>query len=105
MYDLEKSNGPLAEVNSHDIDTLRWFTGSEFETVYAMGDNYRCPDAKAEFPDADEMWMVGDSYEADYVGAERAGMKAILVRREHEGAARYCEGLECVVETILGRRA
>jgi myo-inositol 2-dehydrogenase/D-chiro-inositol 1-dehydrogenase/scyllo-inositol 2-dehydrogenase (NAD+) len=51
MYDLEKSNGPLAEVNSHDIDTLRWFTGSEFETVYAMGDNYRCRDAKAEFPD------------------------------------------------------
>ena len=30
MYDISKSNGPLAEVNSHDIDTLRWFTGSEF---------------------------------------------------------------------------
>lgn len=51
MYDLAKSNGPLAEVNSHDIDTLRWFTGSEFETVYAIGGNYRCPDARAEFPD------------------------------------------------------
>jgi myo-inositol 2-dehydrogenase/D-chiro-inositol 1-dehydrogenase/scyllo-inositol 2-dehydrogenase (NAD+) len=51
MYDLAKSNGPLAEVNSHDIDTLRWFTGSEFETVYAIGDNYRCPDARTQFPD------------------------------------------------------
>lgn len=51
MYDLRKSNGPLAEVNSHDIDTLRWFTGGEFETVYAMGDNYRCPDARSAFPD------------------------------------------------------
>lgn len=51
MYDIKKSNGPLAEVNSHDIDTLRWFTGSEFKTVYAMGGNYRCPDAKQDFPD------------------------------------------------------
>jgi putative hydrolase of the HAD superfamily len=64
--------------------------------IYAM--------AKAKFPEAEEMWMVGDSYEADYVGAERAGMKAILVRKEHAGAERYCEGLGCVVETILGRR-
>jgi myo-inositol 2-dehydrogenase/D-chiro-inositol 1-dehydrogenase/scyllo-inositol 2-dehydrogenase (NAD+) len=51
MYDLKKSNGPLAEVNSHDIDTLRWFTGGEFETVYAIAGNYRCESAKAEFPD------------------------------------------------------
>jgi myo-inositol 2-dehydrogenase/D-chiro-inositol 1-dehydrogenase/scyllo-inositol 2-dehydrogenase (NAD+) len=51
MYDLKKSNGPLAEVNSHDIDILRWFADSEFKTVYAIGGNYRCPDAKKEFPD------------------------------------------------------
>ena len=51
MYDLKKSNGPLAEVNSHDIDALRWFTGGEFKSVYAVGGNYRCPDAKQAFPD------------------------------------------------------
>lgn len=51
MYDISKSNGPLAEVNSHDIDTLRWFTESEFESVYAIAGNYRCPDAKKDFPD------------------------------------------------------
>ncbi|MDR0519847.1 MAG: Gfo/Idh/MocA family oxidoreductase [Clostridiales Family XIII bacterium] len=51
MYDISKSNGPLAEVNSHDIDTLRWFTGGEFRTVYAVGGNYRCPDAKDDWPD------------------------------------------------------
>ncbi len=51
MYDIRKSNGPLAEVNSHDIDTLRWFTGSEFEEVYAIGGNYRSPDAREQFPD------------------------------------------------------
>ncbi|MCE9614855.1 MAG: Gfo/Idh/MocA family oxidoreductase [Lentisphaerae bacterium] len=60
MYDLRLSNGPLAEVNSHDIDTLRWFTGSEFTTVYAIGANYRCPDARAEFPDFyDNVLLIG----------------------------------------------
>ena len=51
MYDLAKSNGPLAEVSSHDIDTLRWFSGSEFSEVYAVGGNFRSPDAKKDFPD------------------------------------------------------
>jgi myo-inositol 2-dehydrogenase/D-chiro-inositol 1-dehydrogenase/scyllo-inositol 2-dehydrogenase (NAD+) len=51
MYDISKSNGPLAEVNSHDIDTLRWFTGSEFDTIYAIGGNYRSPRARQDFPD------------------------------------------------------
>jgi myo-inositol 2-dehydrogenase/D-chiro-inositol 1-dehydrogenase/scyllo-inositol 2-dehydrogenase (NAD+) len=51
QYDLARSNGPLAEVNSHDIDTLRWFTESEFKTVYAIGGNYRCPEARQDYPD------------------------------------------------------
>ncbi len=51
MYDLKKSNGPLAEVNSHDIDTLRWFAGSEFREVYAIAGNYRSPEAAVQYPD------------------------------------------------------
>lgn len=51
MYDIKKSNGPLAEVNSHDIDTLRWFAGSEIVEVYAIGGNFRCPQAAERFPD------------------------------------------------------
>ncbi|MCL1795714.1 MAG: Gfo/Idh/MocA family oxidoreductase [Clostridia bacterium] len=51
MYDIKKSNGPLAEVNSHDIDTVHWFTGSSFREVYAIADNYRCGDARPEHPD------------------------------------------------------
>lgn len=51
MFDLRKSNGPLAEVNSHDFDTVRWFTGSDFAEVHAIAGNYRCPEARAEFPD------------------------------------------------------
>ena len=51
MYDLKKSNGILAEVNSHDIDSVRWFAGSEIESLYAVGGNYRNPEAAAEYPD------------------------------------------------------
>lgn len=51
MYDIKKSNGPLSEVNSHDIDTVRWFAGSEFTEVYAVAGNYRSPAAREKFPD------------------------------------------------------
>jgi myo-inositol 2-dehydrogenase / D-chiro-inositol 1-dehydrogenase len=51
MFDLAQSNGPLAEVCSHDIDTVRWFAGSEFTEVYAIAGNYRTPEARASHPD------------------------------------------------------
>lgn len=51
MYDIRKSNGPLSEVNSHDIDAVRWFSGSEFEEVYAIAGNFRSPQARQQFPD------------------------------------------------------
>jgi len=51
MYDISKSNGPLAEVSSHDIDALHWYSGSYVEEVYAVAGNYRCPEAKDEYPD------------------------------------------------------
>ncbi len=60
QYDIAKSNGPLAEVNSHDIDTVRWFAESELAKVYAIAGNYRCPQAKEEFPDFyDNLVMTG----------------------------------------------
>ena len=68
MYDIKKSNGPLAEVNSHDIDTLRWFTGSEFSSVYAIGGNYRCPEAKIPFPDFYDNVIVAASFESGMQG-------------------------------------
>lgn len=51
MYDIKKSNGPLAEVSSHDIDTLHWYGGSYISEVYAIAGNYRSPAARAEYPD------------------------------------------------------
>ncbi len=51
MYDLKKSNGILAELNSHDIDCVRWLAGSEIKSVYAIGGNYRNKEVAAEYPD------------------------------------------------------
>jgi myo-inositol 2-dehydrogenase/D-chiro-inositol 1-dehydrogenase/scyllo-inositol 2-dehydrogenase (NAD+) len=50
MYDIDKSNGPLAEVNSHDIDTARWFAESELKSVYAIAGNFRSRKIASEFP-------------------------------------------------------
>ncbi len=51
MYDLGRSNGIIAEVNSHDLDSLNWFTGSPMLRVYAESGNFKCPDARASHPD------------------------------------------------------
>jgi putative hydrolase of the HAD superfamily len=45
-------------------------------------------------------WMVGDSYEADVVGAESMGIRAILVRRHHADARRYCDELAQVLAIV-----
>ncbi len=51
IYDLDKSNGILAEVNSHDFDSIRWLADSEFVRVYAEAENFKCLDAKDQWPD------------------------------------------------------
>ncbi|MFR3684324.1 MAG: Gfo/Idh/MocA family oxidoreductase [Enterococcus sp.] len=51
MYDIRKSNGVIGEVNSHDLDTLRWLSGSEISSVYAIGGNYRSQEMAKKFPD------------------------------------------------------
>ncbi len=39
--DLKTSNGMLAEVNSHDWDSVRWLMGSDYERVYAEVANFK----------------------------------------------------------------
>lgn len=68
MYDITVSNGPLAEVNSHDIDTLRWLTNSEVKSLYAVAGNYRCLDAKAEFPDFYDTVLMNMTFENGMLG-------------------------------------
>jgi HAD superfamily hydrolase (TIGR01549 family) len=50
---------------------------------------------------AGEILFVGDTYEADVAGPERAGMQALLVRRPHPEARRYADDLTGVL-TLLG---
>jgi myo-inositol 2-dehydrogenase/D-chiro-inositol 1-dehydrogenase/scyllo-inositol 2-dehydrogenase (NAD+) len=51
MYDLAKSNGIVAEVNSHDIDSLLWLTGRRPVRIFAQGANFKSPDARESYPD------------------------------------------------------
>jgi predicted dehydrogenase len=39
--DLQRSNGMLAEVNSHDWDTVRWLAHSDPQCVYAQVSNFK----------------------------------------------------------------
>jgi len=49
--DPKKSNGLLAEVNSHDFDAMRWLMGRDFKRVFALAGNFKCPEYKAAYPD------------------------------------------------------
>jgi scyllo-inositol 2-dehydrogenase (NAD+) len=40
-WDLKTSNGMLAEVNSHDFDSVRWLAGSDITRVYAEAANLK----------------------------------------------------------------
>lgn len=51
MYDIKMSNGVLAELSSHDIDAIRWFAGSEIESLYAVAGNYRNKEVAEQYPD------------------------------------------------------
>lgn len=51
MWDLKQSNGIVAEVNSHDLDSIHWFTGARIRHVYAEAHNFKMPEARERFPD------------------------------------------------------
>ena len=48
--DPRRSAGLIAEVNSHDLDTVRWLSSREFERVYAAGRAAKRPDLAARYP-------------------------------------------------------
>jgi putative hydrolase of the HAD superfamily len=48
----------------------------------------------------EEAWMIGDNVVADVLGAEAAGIPAILVRRPDTRARRYCDSLSGVVDLL-----
>jgi predicted dehydrogenase len=48
--DPSRSGGLIAEVNSHDLDSIRWFSGQELESVYAVGRAAKRPDLAERYP-------------------------------------------------------
>lgn len=52
---------------------------------------------------ADIVWMIGDSYQADVLGAEALGISAILVRRPRPEARYACSDLSGALEIIACR--
>lgn len=49
--DPSTSNGMLAEVNSHDFDSIRWLAGAEYAKVYAQAATRKAPQLKEQYPD------------------------------------------------------
>ncbi len=50
MFDIKKSNGILAELNSHDIDTVRWMADSDINTFNVVAGNYRNKEVAEQYP-------------------------------------------------------
>jgi myo-inositol 2-dehydrogenase/D-chiro-inositol 1-dehydrogenase/scyllo-inositol 2-dehydrogenase (NAD+) len=48
--DVAASGGLIAEVNSHDLDTIRWLSEQEFASVHALGRAAKRPDIAARYP-------------------------------------------------------
>ena len=49
-WDTSRSGGLAAEVNSHDLDTVRWLSGQEFTRVHATGRAAKRPDIAERYP-------------------------------------------------------
>ena len=104
-WDLERSNGMLAEVNSHDFDCVRWLAGSDIVRVYAEAANLkgaaRGVDAEDFYDnavvtlrfDSDAIGTIDGTCPADYgydARMEVVGSEGLLHdrRRPRPGAAR-----------------
>jgi myo-inositol 2-dehydrogenase/D-chiro-inositol 1-dehydrogenase/scyllo-inositol 2-dehydrogenase (NAD+) len=67
--DLNKSNGNLAEVNSHDWDTGRWLMGSDFERVYVEVANFKGQARGVENEDFYDTSLVNIRFESGGLGS------------------------------------
>lgn len=63
-WDPSRSGGLIAEVNSHDLDSIRWLAGSEFETVHAVGRAAKRPDLVDDYPGFIDLVIVNCELES-----------------------------------------
>ncbi len=103
--DIRTSNGMLAEVNSHDFDTVRWLTGGNYTSVFAQADALKVPDLKEPYPgfydtavvilrlDNGAFGMLDGICPADYgydARAEVVGSEGVLLIGELRDMATTC---------------
>lgn len=67
-HDLRRSNGMLAEVNSHDFDCVRWLVGSEIERVYAETANFKGRERGVTAPDFYDNVVVSLRFASGAIG-------------------------------------
>lgn len=66
--DIAISNGMLAEVNSHDWDSVRWLMGSNYERVYTEVANFKGPANNVTTPNFYDNVMVDLRFERGGLG-------------------------------------
>ena len=66
--DLRSSNGMLAEVNSHDWDSIRWLMGSNYERVYTEVANFKGPANGVDTPNFYDNALVNIRFESGGLG-------------------------------------
>jgi scyllo-inositol 2-dehydrogenase (NAD+) len=67
-WDIERSNGMLAEVNSHDFDCVRWLAGAEIERVYAEVTHLKGRDRGVDAEDFYDSAVVSLRFDSGAVG-------------------------------------
>lgn len=66
--DLRTSNGMLAEVNSHDWDTVRWFAASDPQRVYTEVANFKGAAKQVDTPNFYDTAVVNMRFESGALG-------------------------------------
>ncbi len=66
--DLRTSNGMLAEVNSHDWDTVRWLMGSNYQRVYTEVANFKGAANNVDTPNFYDNVLVNIKFESGGLG-------------------------------------
>jgi len=73
ILDIEKSGGMLAEVSSHDIDTLLWFTQKRPERIYMEAGNFKLKEMVNESSSFYDHYVVIISFENGPIGIVDGG--------------------------------
>jgi myo-inositol 2-dehydrogenase / D-chiro-inositol 1-dehydrogenase len=67
-HDITRSNGMLAEVNSHDFDCARWLVGSDIARVYAETANFKGHERGVEVADFYDNAVVTIKFDSGALG-------------------------------------